>query len=99
MSIETLVRTWDGGGLDSFFSSLAEDFRGWEGERTRHSLEYHLTLSAEQRSGGYVHLTWGIHDRLPAEEWNFEVTTVHAAGEDMHRLAAELHALLNSEAK
>lgn len=28
VSIETLVRTWDGDGLDTFLSSLAEDFRG-----------------------------------------------------------------------
>jgi hypothetical protein len=27
VSIETLVRTWDGDGLDAFLSSLAEDFR------------------------------------------------------------------------
>jgi hypothetical protein len=31
VSIETLVRTWDGDGLDAFLSSLAEDFRGWVG--------------------------------------------------------------------
>ncbi|MGW6638232.1 DUF6228 family protein [Streptomyces cyaneofuscatus] len=34
VSIETSVRTWDGDGFDSFLSSLAEDFRGWEGART-----------------------------------------------------------------
>ncbi|MCX4970829.1 DUF6228 family protein [Streptomyces sp. NBC_00654] len=99
VSIETSVRTWDGDGLDSFLSSLAEDFRGWEGARTWHSLEYDLALSAEHRSGGHVHLTWGIHDRPPAEEWHFETTTVHAAGEDMQRLAEEIHALLTSGAQ
>lgn len=97
VSIETSVRTWDGDGFDSFLASLTEDFRGWEGARTWHSLEYDLTLSAEHRSGGHVHLTWGIHDRPPAEEWHFETTTVHAAGEDMQHLAAEIHALLTSE--
>ncbi|AVI00283.1 hypothetical protein C5L38_35105 (plasmid) [Streptomyces sp. WAC00288] len=97
VSVETSVRTWDGDGLDSFLSGLAEDFRGWEGARTWHSLEYDLTLSAEHRSGGHVHLTWGIHDRAPAEVWHFETTTVHAAGEDMKHLASEIRALLTCE--
>ncbi|MFD4943411.1 DUF6228 family protein [Streptomyces sp. NPDC058409] len=41
-----------------------------------------MTISAEHRPWGYVHLAWGIHDRPPSEEWHFETTTVHAAGED-----------------
>ncbi|UWE10829.1 DUF6228 family protein [Actinacidiphila bryophytorum] len=94
VSIETSVQTWHGDGLDTFLSSLADDFRGWEGARTWRSLEYDLTISAEHHSGGYVHLTWGIHDRPPYEEWHFETTTVHAAGEDMRNLAAEIHTLL-----
>nr|WP_310726943.1 DUF6228 family protein [Streptomyces sp. N2A] len=94
--IETLVRTWDGDGLDTFLFSLAEDFRGWGGSRTWRSTEHDLTLSAEHRPGGYVHLTWGIHDRPPSEEWHFEATTVHAAGEEMRNLAAEIHTFLTS---
>ncbi|MGW5307795.1 DUF6228 family protein [Streptomyces griseoluteus] len=58
------MRTWDGDGLDAFLSSLAEDFRGWEGVRAWRSLERDLAISAEHRPGGYVHLTWGIHGRL-----------------------------------
>lgn len=96
VSIETLVRTWGGDGLDTFFSSLAEDFRGWEGARNWRSLERDLTISAEHRPGGYVHLTWGIHDRPPSEEWHFETTTVHAAGEEMRNLAAEFQMFLTS---
>ncbi|WP_324618409.1 DUF6228 family protein [Streptomyces sp. RTd22] len=94
VSIETLVRTWNGDGLDTFLSSLAEDFRGWEGERAWRSLERDLTISAEHRPGGYVHLAWGIHDRPPSEEWHFETTTVHAAGEEMRNLATEFHTFL-----
>ncbi|MGW2302640.1 DUF6228 family protein [Streptomyces sp. NPDC001809] len=92
--VETSVETWDGDGLDTFFASLAEDFRGWEGAREWHSLSYDLTLSAEHR--GHVFLTWGIHDRAPSEGWHFETTTVHAAGEDMRHLAAEIQAFLTS---
>ncbi|WP_326804861.1 DUF6228 family protein [Streptomyces sp. NBC_01788] len=97
-SIETSVATWGGDGLDTFLASLAEDFRGWEGARTWHSLSYDLTLSAEHRSGGHVELTWGIHDRAPSETWHFETATVYAAGEDMRTLAAEMHTFLASVA-
>ncbi|SEO24634.1 hypothetical protein SAMN05216267_10212 [Actinacidiphila rubida] len=96
VSVETLVRTWGGDGLDTFLSALAEDFRGWEGARAWRSLEHDLTISAEHRAGGYVHLTWAIHGRPPSDEWRFETTTVHAAGEEMRNLAAEIHSFLTS---
>ncbi|MFE8993882.1 DUF6228 family protein [Streptomyces collinus] len=83
-----------GDGLGVFLTSLAEDFRGWKGVRTWHSLGCDLTLSAEHRHGGHVQLMWGIHDRAPSEEWHFPTTTVHAAGEDMRNLAAEVHTLI-----
>ncbi|MFC8460281.1 DUF6228 family protein [Streptomyces sp. NPDC057242] len=96
VSIETLVRTWDGDGLDTFLSSPAEDLRGWEGTRGWRSLERDLTISAEHRPGGYVHLTWGIHDRPPSEEWHFETTTVRAVSEEMRKLTAEFQIFLTS---
>ncbi|WEH38267.1 DUF6228 family protein [Streptomyces sp. AM 2-1-1] len=96
VSVETQVRTWDGDGLDAFLSSLADGFRGWEGVRAWRSLEHDLTVSAEHHSGGYVHLTWGVHGRPPAGEWHFETITVHAAGEEMRNLAADFHSFLTS---
>ncbi|MFI9587219.1 DUF6228 family protein [Streptomyces sp. NPDC052236] len=95
-SVEVSARTWRGDGLESFLAELAEDFRGWDGARTWHSLERDLTLSAEHGPEGYVHLTWGLHDRPPSGQWHFEATTVHAAGEDMRNLAADIHAFLTS---
>ncbi|MEU9503181.1 DUF6228 family protein [Streptomyces sp. NPDC048196] len=47
-------------------------------------------MFASTPSGGHVHLTWSIHDRPPAEEWHFETMMVHAAGQDMQHLAAEI---------
>lgn len=93
-SVETSVETLAGDGLDAYLASLAEDFRGWEGVRTWHSLCSDLTLSAEHRPGGYVGLTWGIYDRAPSEQWRFEIATVHAAGEDMRNLAAEIRTFI-----
>ncbi|MCX4477938.1 DUF6228 family protein [Streptomyces cellulosae] len=97
-SVETSVETWNGDGFDTFLSSLAEDFRGWEGARTWHSVCYDLTLSAEHR-GSHVELTWGIHDRAPSEGWHFKITTAHAPGEDMRALAADIHTFIASFAE
>nr|WP_107043040.1 DUF6228 family protein [Streptomyces roseoverticillatus] len=96
VSVEVSVRTLGGDGLDAFLSSLAEDFRGWTGARTWRSLEGDLSLSAEHGPGGYVRLTWGIHDRPPSEEWHFETATVHAPGEEMRNLAAEIRTFVLS---
>ncbi|WP_338931586.1 DUF6228 family protein [Streptomyces netropsis] len=96
VSIDVSVRTLRGDGLDAFLDELATDFRGWEGARTWRSLEHDLTLSATHGTGGYVRLTWGLHARPPAEEWCFETTTVHAAGEDMRNLATEIRAFFRS---
>ncbi|WP_225625377.1 DUF6228 family protein [Streptomyces werraensis] len=97
-SVRTTVETWGGDGLDTFLASLAEDFRGWQGERTWHSLCHDLTLSAEHRSGGYVRLGWAISDGAPGEEWRFETSTWHEAGEDMRTLAADIRAFIASVA-
>jgi hypothetical protein len=86
VSVEVSVRTLDGDGLDTFLAELADDFRGWKRARTWRSLERDLTLSA-RHSGRRVHLTWGLHDRPPSEEWHFEAATEHAPGEAMHDLA------------
>ncbi|MFJ8657131.1 DUF6228 family protein [Streptomyces rochei] len=94
--IEVMVRTWDGDGLDVFLAELAEAFRGWNGTRTWRSLEDDLTLAAEH-AGSHVRLTWGLHDRLPDDEWRFEMTTIHAPGEDMRRLAIEMRTFLESD--
>ncbi|MFI1255932.1 DUF6228 family protein [Streptomyces netropsis] len=96
VSVEVSVRTLRGDGLGAFLDELAEDFRGWEGARTWRSLEHDLTLSATHGTGGHVRLTWGLQARPSAEEWRFEITTVHAAGEDMRNLAAEIRAFLVS---
>ena len=96
VGVEVSVRTLGGDGLDVFLAELAEDFRGWAGVRTWRSLERDLTLSA-QHSGGYVHLTWGLYDRPPSDEWRFEATTDHAPGEDMRNLATEMGRFLSAE--
>ncbi|MGW5973883.1 DUF6228 family protein [Streptomyces sp. NPDC055186] len=94
--IEVMVRTWGGDGLAVFLAELAEEFRGWNGTRTWRSLEDDLTLAAEH-AGSHVRLTWGLHDRLPDDEWRFEMTTIHAPGEDMRHLAIEVRTFLEAD--
>ncbi|RCV52758.1 hypothetical protein DEF23_16235 [Marinitenerispora sediminis] len=95
--VQTSVRTFNGDGLCTFLFSAAEDFRGWAGARTWHSIERQLTLSAEHRSGGHVHLTWGVHGRPPYGRWDFATTTVHAAGEEMRKLASDFREFFTAE--
>ncbi|GAT81825.1 hypothetical protein STXM2123_2527 [Streptomyces sp. F-3] len=38
-----------------------------------------------------------LHDRVPGDEWHFRMTTTHAPGEEMRRLALEMRAFLESE--
>ncbi|SCD58630.1 hypothetical protein GA0115245_109713 [Streptomyces sp. di188] len=92
------METWGGDGVDTFLASLAEDFRGWQGERTWHSLCHDLTLSAEHRCGGHVRLRWVTSDGAPAEKWRFETGTWHEAGEDMRTPAADISAFIASGA-
>ncbi|MER6628985.1 DUF6228 family protein [Streptomyces sp. NPDC000987] len=94
--IRVMVRTWDGDGLDVFLAELAEEFRGWNGTRTWRSLEDDLTLAAEHE-GSHVRLTWGLHGHPPNDGWHFEMTTIHAPGEDMRNLAIEMRAFLESD--
>ncbi|WP_207212058.1 DUF6228 family protein [Promicromonospora panici] len=81
--------------LPYFLRELYEDFRGWDGERTWHSLESELRLIA--RHDGHVHLRWELTHR-PYDEarWTFSTTTRHGAGEDMRRLADAFEVLLDS---
>ncbi|CAL9337091.1 hypothetical protein SUDANB108_00188 [Streptomyces sp. enrichment culture] len=94
--IEVVVRTWNGDGLHVFLAGLAEEFRGWDGSRAWRSLEDDLTLVAEH-AGSHVRLTWGLHDRLPDPAWRFEMTTIHAPGEDMRSLANDMRTFLESD--
>ncbi|MBH0775852.1 DUF6228 family protein [Nocardia bovistercoris] len=97
--VELGVRTLGGDGLADFLDALAEDFHGWHGARTWHSIDREFMLSAEHH--GYVHLRWGLarrylHGSLLAREWLFETTTLHAAGESIRTLATDMRTFLSA---
>jgi hypothetical protein len=82
--------------LPAFLTGLAEDFHGWSGERSWHSLERDLAVTAVFRSGGHVGLTWTLRP-WPAKHggWSTTVTTWQEAGEQMTALAADVRAFLH----
>lgn len=94
---EAVAVAWDPApDLPAFLGGLAEDFRGWSGERQWHSLERDLAVTAVFRSGGHVGLTWTLWP-WPARRhggWSTTVTTWQEAGEQMTALAADVRAFL-----
>ncbi|MGW6334008.1 DUF6228 family protein [Nocardia rhamnosiphila] len=97
--VELSVCLLDCDGFVEFLDDLAESFRGWYGVRTWHSIDHELTLSAEHHD--HVHLLWGLSRRaVPGTPqtrlWSFETTTIHAPGESMRTLAADVRAFLDA---
>jgi Family of unknown function (DUF6228) len=93
---ETVAAAWDPApDLPAFLGGLAEDFRGWSGERQWHSLERDVTVTAVFRSGGHVGLTWTLRPwRARHGGSRTTVTTWQEAGEQMTALAADVRAFL-----
>ncbi|WP_284581926.1 DUF6228 family protein [Streptomyces sp. 2P-4] len=80
-----------GSDLAPFLAGLAEDFRGWDGERTWQTHDGDLTVTAVHRSGGHTGLTWTLRPwRLSAGGWSASATTWLEAGEGMRSFAADI---------
>jgi hypothetical protein len=73
-------------GLDTFFESLAADWRGWIGERRWSSLEGEFTLRAECDRSGHVYLEAVLHSGAPPV-WSATVNLIVEAGQ-LERLAS-----------
>jgi hypothetical protein len=87
------VWVWDAPDLAAFLTGLAEDFRGWTGERSWQT--NHLTVEAVYHSRGHVALTWTLQPWLTrADSWRASLTTWIEAGAHMSRLADDMHAFL-----
>lgn len=92
--LETVtVTVWDN--MSEFFSGLARDFRGWEGERVWGN--NHPVVTAMFGSGGHVYLGWTLRSGLFPGDWTCTVMTVIEAGEGMTAVAADLQAFLREE--
>lgn len=83
------VWVWDDVDLPAFVAGLADDFRGWTGQRTWWT--HHLSVNASYHSRGLVTLRWTLQPWLTgADGWSASVTTWVEAGAQMGRLADDL---------
>ncbi|MFF0390284.1 DUF6228 family protein [Kitasatospora sp. NPDC004615] len=83
-------------GLAGFLAGLAEEFRGWDGERVWATYDRDLTVRAVFRSGGYVGLTWTVRPWRTAQRgWEASVTTWVEGGEQLAALAADVRAFVD----
>jgi uncharacterized protein DUF6228 len=84
-----------GNDLAPFLDGLAGDFSGWDGTRAWTSMDGDLRIDAAFRSRGYVGLTWAITPwRHEDGNWTASATVALEAGEQLRRLAAEIHQFL-----
>ena len=56
------------------FRSLADDWRGWEGERTVESLEHQLRLSCTINRTGQVFIRVALRGDLSGSDWQVQQT-------------------------
>lgn len=94
---EVVAWSWDSD-LVPFLEELVADFRGWDGERSWHTHDRDLTVSAAFRSGGHVGLTWTVRPWPDAAGgWSASVTTWLEAGEQLATLASDVRHFLARE--
>jgi hypothetical protein len=87
------VWVWDDADLPGFLAGLAEDFRGWAGERTWQT--NHLKVQAVFHSRGHVALTWTLRPWVSrGDSWQTTVTTWLEAGAQMSTLADDIREFL-----
>lgn len=88
------VGTYMSDGLGDFFGQLADDWRGWTGEREWESLEGELRLRAEADRTGHVYLRIRLQGGAP-DRWTVDALLVLEAGQ-LQRMAMEARAFEQS---
>ena len=79
------------GGFDSlaaFFAGLADDWRGWEGERIYESLEHDLRFVAVH--DGHIRLKVRLWQSSDPNGWSVETRLILEPGEELARVAQDL---------
>ena len=82
--------------LLEFFDRLAEDWRGWTGERTFTSLEGDLALTATH--DGHVQLRVTLRQSAIPDGWTAEAHIRLDPGEQLSRAVADLRQVLDHRA-
>lgn len=79
--------------LVTFFQQLADDWRGWKGERSWRSLDATMQITARHDSKGHVSLGATLYqDSYSPDGWLAQVFLTVEAGEQMTSLVADLRA-------
>jgi hypothetical protein len=87
------VWVWDDVALPDYFADLAENFRGWTGERAWQT--NHLVVRATFHSRGHVALTWTLQPWMSRPDaWKASLTTWFEAGAQMAALADDMRVFL-----
>lgn len=80
------VLTYRGDGLDTFFKSLAADWKGWDGTRTWDAVEHGMTIEASHR-GSRVELLFILRRDYDPDAWELRMPIRVAPGETLQGLA------------
>ena len=80
------------GTIDEWFQTLADDWRGWDGERRWRSLENGLLIRA-RHVGNRVVLRFRLQPDARPPEWQVQVAIPVDPGEDLTSIAREVKAL------
>lgn len=91
LTARRVVHGVDSGGFDSlaaFFVGLADDWRGWEGERVYESLEHDLRIVAVH--DGRVRLKVRLWQSSNPDGWSVETRLTVEPGEELARVADDL---------
>jgi hypothetical protein len=84
------IHSFDINALAAFFEDLADSWKGWEGEKSWHSIEHELLITATSDALGHCLLTFTLRDG-PNYTWKTTVGGFEiSAGEDMAAVAREM---------
>jgi len=93
LSVHETVVSWKGDGLESFFASLADDWKGWHGTRAWHALEDEMIIEASH-GGRFVELQFTLRrENDESDDWELRLPILLAPGESLTRAAADIKSL------
>ncbi|WP_052690598.1 DUF6228 family protein [Pseudarthrobacter chlorophenolicus] len=78
--------------LAGFFTSLLENWRGWNGARTYKSIEHDLLLEATH-TGSHVELLFNLQDPQFHDVWSVRGKLTLDAGEELTRAGEDIQEL------
>lgn len=77
--------------LSQLFDSLAEDWRGWQGERAWKSIESDLEITARSRSTGQITISISLRNQDGSDDWKLSAPIFTEAGQ-LENIARQVRA-------